>query len=108
MKRWLARSLALCTVLVTLAFVAGCGGGGGGGADSSSPATNNSSNTTAGVGFVQSGQSQTSQSQSSQLKTSQQTSNNSYETPEPATLSMLISGIVGAGGFLLYRKRRHG
>lgn len=97
MKRWLARSLALCAFLVMLAFAAGCGGGGGGGADSGSPAASNSSNTTAGVSFAQSNVSQTSKESSGE-----------YETPEPATLSMLISGIVGAGGFLLYRRRRHG
>lgn len=94
MKRWLARSLALCAFLIVLTFTASCGGGGGGGGES---ATNGSSTpaATAGLNFTQSNH-------------SQQSDEGTYETPEPATLSMLISGIAGAGGYLLYRRRRRG
>lgn len=92
MKKDLVKYLSLCTFLVALMCTTGCGGGGGGGSD---PGTTNSltSKSVAGVG-------------ANYAQTGQQANGNTYETPEPATLSMLLSGIAGAGGYLVFRRRR--
>ena len=91
------KSYLLLGVFLTAALcVTGCGGGGGGGgSDASGPATINSSATSPG-----------GQATASNASVNEGSNGNTYDTPEPATLSVLVVGIAGVGCYLVFRRRR--
>jgi len=88
--------LLLGAFLVVLTCVTGCGGGGGGGSGPSG-----------------SGGASTSQmaSNGAQVPTGNASADvegrgNTYDTPEPGTLCVLVVGIAGVGSYVVYRRRR--
>ena len=88
--------LSLGVFLVILTCVTGCGGGGGGGSDPSGSAGTISSQMASNGGQVAAGN----------ASANMEGSGNTYDTPEPATLVMLVAGIAGVGSYVVYRRRR--
>ena len=87
--------LLLAVLLALFMCVTGCGGGGGGGSDSSGSGVINVPTASGG-----------GQAVASNASVNEDSKGNTYDTPEPATLSMLVVGIAGVGSYAVYRRRR--
>ena len=85
----------LLVFLAVALCVTGCGGGGGGGSDPSGSGTINSSSSSPG-----------GQATAGDASVNDESKGNTYDTPEPATLSMLVVGIAGVASYLFFRRRR--
>jgi hypothetical protein len=94
MKTRLTSYLLLFVFLAVALCVTGCGGGGGGGSDPSGSGIINSSGSPSG-----------DQATASNATANEDPKGNTYDTPEPATISMLVVGVAGVGSYLFFRRR---
>jgi hypothetical protein len=92
MKKYLVRFLALSAFLILLIYATGCDGGDGSEGTSNSPKAANSN-----VGGASANYTETN---------NEKADGKTYQTPEPATLSMLVMSIAGAGTYFVFKRRR--
>jgi hypothetical protein len=88
--------LLLGVFLVAALCVTGCGGGGGGGG--SDPSGSGTINSSSG--------SPRGQATANNASVNDESKGSTYDTPEPATIFVVVVGIAAVGCYLIFRRRR--